>query len=155
MGIDIYTDGSCDTRHRIGGWASMIFVNGEKIILKGMLLDTTHQRMELTAVIESLNYLVVNKLDKNTVNIYSDSQYVVTLANRKERMRTSDFLTKKNQPVRNEDLVRKIFDLLEKVSLNFVKVKSHQKINGEQNINRDVDKLARQIVRQKVSLLIE
>ena len=28
--IDIYTDGSCNPQYKIGGWAALIFNNGEK-----------------------------------------------------------------------------------------------------------------------------
>ena len=34
---EVYTDGSCHTQLCIGGWAVIIFVNGDKITLSGSL----------------------------------------------------------------------------------------------------------------------
>mgnify|MGYP000595242266 CR=1 FL=1 len=37
MQIQIFTDGSCHTQQRIGGWAAIIFLEDEKIELKGFI----------------------------------------------------------------------------------------------------------------------
>ena len=41
----------------MGAWAAVILVENEKKILTGIAENTTHQRMEITAVIEALNYV--------------------------------------------------------------------------------------------------
>ena len=51
--IIIYTDGSCNPEYKIGAWAVVLFVEDEKIVLSGTAEQTTHQRMELTAVIRA------------------------------------------------------------------------------------------------------
>ena len=38
MQIQIFTDGSCHTQQRIGGWAAIIFLEDEKIELKGVAI---------------------------------------------------------------------------------------------------------------------
>jgi len=143
----IYTDGSCHSILKIGGWASAIFVGEEKIILKGMVKDTTHQRMELLAVIESLSYVRANFQRQGRTVIYTDSQYVVNIPIRKEKMKAAGFLTKKELPVRNDDLVKELIGFIESMEVTFNKVKAHQKGDAHQNQNHEVDVLARQIIR--------
>src|SRR5688572_13559036 len=99
--IAIYTDGSCHTQLKSGGWAAILFVEQQKIVLEGKDENTTHHRMELTAVIRSLEYLRMNKLLQEHITIYSDSQYVVGLVKRKDRLAASSFLTKKLDSIRN------------------------------------------------------
>ncbi len=56
--IIIYTDGSCNPKIGIGAWATIIFINEGKITLEGSAKDTTHQRMELIAVIEAFSHVL-------------------------------------------------------------------------------------------------
>lgn len=147
--IIIYTDGSCDPFQQIGGWAAIILYKGEKIILQGKASATSHQRMELEAVIRAIQYLETNNILSNSVTIYSDSQYVVGIAVRKEKLKRSEFRTKSNSFIPNVDLIATLIRYLDSCPIEFIKVKAHQKMEGE-NLNRTVDKLARKIVRQHI-----
>jgi ribonuclease HI len=77
----IYTDGSCDHKNK-GGWAAVIIDNKQKkTILSGFTPSSTNNRMELTAIIEALEW-VLNKYDEKTkpyvkICLYSDSRYSI------------------------------------------------------------------------------
>jgi ribonuclease HI len=148
--IAVYTDGSCNPAYRIGAWASIILNGKEKVILKGHALDTTHQRMELTAVVRSLEYLPENNPSSFPVTLYTDSQYVTGLLSRKEKLTTSGFITKKNNALPNADLIRQFFTLCLILPISIVKVKSHQKETTNEQLNGEVDKLCRKVVRELV-----
>jgi ribonuclease HI len=149
--ISIYTDGSCHTVLKTGGWASIIIVEGEKLLLKGLVPDTSHQRMELLAVIESLAYIISNKLDRYSIIVYTDSQYVKGLGERRTKLEARGFLTRKHDLIRNADLVKKIITYIKVLDVSFIKIKAHQKTTLAQDYNREVDKLARQIIRQHIA----
>jgi ribonuclease HI len=57
---EIYTDGSCHPPPRTGAWVAIIFIEREKVVLSGQVADTTHNRMELLAVMGALSYLKTN-----------------------------------------------------------------------------------------------
>jgi len=146
--ITIYTDGSCHTQLKSGGWAAILFIDQQKIVLEGKDKNTTHHRMELTAVIRSLEYLRMNDRLQEPIHIYSDSQYVVDLIKRKDRLAASNFLTNKLNSVRNVDLVKELIAFMDKPAIEFIKIKSHQKLSTTDSIlNREVDLLARQMMR--------
>ena len=146
--ITIFTDGSCHTQLKTGGWAAIIISANEKIVLQGTTLKTTHQRMELTAVLESLKYLVRKELIQEETFIYSDSQYVVDLSKRKKQLLLTNFLTKKSKPVRNTDLVKELVAFMALPSIHFIKIRSHQKLSDpESRLNREVDALSRKNMR--------
>jgi ribonuclease HI len=148
--IEIYTDGSCHTQLKSGAWASVILFNGERIVLKGEGTDTTHNRMELLAVIESIKYSD-EKQFKGQLNIYTDSQYVCHLIERKEKLKRNAFFTSKGNLLHNADLLQVLIQQIESHTISFVKVKAHQKTNTTAStINSEVDKLSRQMVREMV-----
>ncbi|SEW34798.1 ribonuclease HI [Chitinophaga sp. YR573] len=146
----IYTDGSCHTQHLNGGWAAIIFIDEEKVVLTGEATDTTHNRMELTAVIKAIQHVKEHYTAVTAIRIISDSQYVVTLADRKEKLSARSFSTKKGTDIRNADLVKLFLDLIVDPPVEFIKIKAHQKNDGELNYNIEADKLSRSIVRKQL-----
>ena len=153
MQIQIYTDGSCHTQQRIGGWAAIILGEEKNIELKGFVKDTTHNAMEILAVLKALDFLEKNAsaTTYTKIEIVSDSQYVVRILERKEKLKANNFLTKKNNPIRNVELVKKLINRIETLPLIFTKIKAHQKATNKINYNRVVDKLAREQVRKNCS----
>ena len=146
--ITVYTDGSCNPAHRIGGWAAIVLIDNQKIILKGKDVNTTHQRMELMAVLNAFDYLQQNQLLDRPVNICADSQYVIDIRKRRRGLEANNFLTKKGHPIRNDDLVQRLIHYLDSTETEFTKIAAHQKIAEIENFNREADKLARGIIRE-------
>ena len=106
--------------------------------------------MEILAVIKAINYVDKRNLQNCKMEIYSDSQYVVKLLERKEKLKQKKFITNKGTPIQNSDLVQLLITQIETHDLDFIKVKAHQK-NGDE-VNREVDIIVRQLVRKKVAL---
>lgn len=71
----VYTDGSYQNCIKSGGYAAII-VKDNKIIKKLYqgYKDTTNNRMELMAVLATLQYFE----EPQDLEIYSDSQYVIS-----------------------------------------------------------------------------
>ncbi len=97
--IDIYTDGSCNPHKEAGGWAAIILMNGEEIPLSGSVKTISHNAMELLAVIKAFEYIDEKKLHDYEISVYSDSQYVVNIIDRKEKLIKNNFLTKKGTEI--------------------------------------------------------
>lgn len=155
--IDIYTDGSCHTIHGIGAWAAIILAGHKKIQIKGEAQNTTHNRMELLAVIKAISFAVENYKDA-ALAIYTDSQYVYRIPERKEKLIKNHFHTKKGTPIQNSDLVQVLISQLESCAVQFIKIKAHQQhVTAVPDIhdsyNSVVDKLVRRMVRDAVKLV--
>jgi ribonuclease HI len=157
MQILIYTDGSCHTQLLIGGWAAILFIGQEKVVLTGTETGTTHNRMELLAVIKAIEYVIANCNQPTPINIISDSQYVIGLDARKEKLSANNFTTKAGNETRNTDLVKQLLYLSVSVPVSFTKIKAHQKKqeDGAVNYNTEVDHLARKLVRDAVAVLTD
>ncbi len=76
-GVAVISDGSCWTGDKIGGWAYVaIDCFGQEIVGSGSEVDTTVNRMEMTAIIEGLEF-THSELGACDILVYSDSEYVV------------------------------------------------------------------------------
>lgn len=125
--IKIYTDGSSLGNPGPGGWG-MVVVKDDKIIneLGGFEKQTTNNRMELMAVIESFRYLKNSNFSE--VEINADSSYVLLGATswvfnwEKNGWRTAN-----KKEVLNQDLWKELISLIRncKTKINWEKVKGH------------------------------
>lgn len=133
----IYTDGACKGNPGKGGWAFIILEDNKELIKNtGHQTQTTNQRMEMKAVIESLKHI---KQDESA-EIFSDSAYVVNcfLDNWMVNWKKNNWIASNKKPVANKDLWEEIDNLMQNKSITFNKVKGHS--NNE--INNKVDKMA-------------
>ena len=134
--VEIYTDGACSGNPGAGGWGAILRYGRIEKELSGGAVDTTNNRMELTAVIEALKAL---KKPCN-VTLYTDSRYVMDGVNewlpnwKLNGWRTSN----KKTPVKNVDLWQLLESLIENHKIKWIWVKGH---NGHPE-NERVDKLA-------------
>ncbi|HJD03484.1 MAG: ribonuclease HI [Mediterraneibacter sp.] len=142
MLVKIYTDGAArGNPDGPGGYGTVL----EYVDTKGQLhvkelscgyVKTTNNRMELMAVIAGLEAL--NR--PCTVEVYSDSQYVVNAFNQHwvEGWIKKNWKRGKNEPVKNVDLWKRLLAAKEPHSVTFHWVKGH---DGHPQ-NERCDKLA-------------
>jgi ribonuclease HI len=147
---EIYTDGSCHPPSRTGAWVAIIFIETEKVVLSGQVADTTHNRMELLAVMGALSYLKANHSGIRKIKIHTDSQYAIGISERKGRLEAAGYCTKKGSPIQNLDLVLGLLELSASFAIDWVKIKAHEKKGVEANHNIEADKLSRKIVRESI-----
>ena len=55
--VRIFTDGSCDTGSREGGWGYLLICGAARKTASGYEADTTNNRMELSAAVKALEAL--------------------------------------------------------------------------------------------------
>eukprot|EP01036_Dinobryon_divergens_P048828 gene48828-65475_t len=135
----VYTDGSCHTQRKIGAWVAIVFVLGKKVLLSGIERDTTNNRMELTAVIEAMDYIKKLAVEIEEVSMNTDSQYVAGLMGRQEKLTLNGFKNSTGEEMTNGELVKSFFKCLGNLTVGFVKVKAHQKKGSTENYNIEAD----------------
>lgn len=123
MHVDIYTDGSCNNRTRVGGWCGILMSGDKYKEISGAVQDTTSQRMELVAAIEALKLLKF----PCSVTLTSDSQYLVEAFNSGWLYNwwKEDFKTARGERT-NADLWRELLNLSNEHDITFVHIRGHQ-----------------------------
>ena len=105
MDVVIYTDGACKGNPGPGGWGAFLTFGEHQRELWGGEALTTNNRMELTAVIQSLSALKA----RCRVTLYTDSQYVRQgITTWIHGWRKRGWLTAARQPVKNQDLWQRL-----------------------------------------------
>ena len=103
--VKIYTDGACSGNPGPGGWGAILLAGGQEKELSGGEALTTNNRMELTAAIRALEALK----RPSAVDLYTDSQYVqLGISQWIKGWKARGWMTAGKQPVKNEDLWRRL-----------------------------------------------
>lgn len=119
--VNLYTDGACSGNPGPGGWGAILRYGSFEKELSGGEMNTTNNRMELTAVIKGLEALK----EPCRVLLTTDSKYVADAIQngwakswQKNGWRKAD-----KKPALNPDLWEKLLSLLDihEVDINWVK----------------------------------
>jgi ribonuclease HI len=138
--ITIYTDGACSGNPGKGGWGAVLLYKDHKKEISGMNKDTTNNRMELTAVIESLK----NVKKSIPLKIYTDSKYVMDgITKWIKSWKKNGWRTADKRPVKNCDLWQALDFECQKHQISWHWVKGH---SGDK-YNEIADELARQAIK--------
>jgi len=140
--VEIYTDGACSNNPGPGGWAAILNYNGHEKEIYGYEPQTTNNRMELLAIVKSLESLK----DACAVYIYTDSAYVFNAFTKHwiNKWQVNNWITYNKEPVANKDLWQRLIELGTKHRLEWHKVKGH----SDNEINNRCDKLARKAIKE-------
>ena len=131
--VSMYTDGACSgnqNEENVGGWGCILeFAGREKELWDGEV-NTTNNRMELSAPIAGLSALKEKGL---LVRIYSDSSYLVNCFQQgwhKNGVKNG-WKTSQKKPVENRELWEKLLSLMEGQTCEFYLVKGHLKLTDK------------------------
>jgi ribonuclease HI len=121
----IWTDGSCYPNPGTGGWGWCRSDGKERF---GGEKRTTNNRMEMTAILQSL----IELPDEENVLIYSDSQYCVKgLTEWHKGWKKKNWL-KKGLPMINRDLWLSIDEHVSRINVTFKWVRGHSGDKGNE-----------------------
>ncbi len=135
--VEIYTDGACRGNPGPGGWGVWMVSGPHEKELFGGELNTTNNRMELTAVITALRAL----RRPCRVILHTDSQYVQKgisewIVGWKARgWRTAD-----KKPVKNADLWQELDEATRRHDIQWRWVKGHAGHEGNERADRLANK---------------
>lgn len=134
--IEIYTDGACLGNPGRGGWGAVLLYKEHRKEISGNEMDSTNNRMEMRAVIESLKSLK----KPSEITLFTDSKYVM------DGITKWIFSWKKNgwksadkKPVKNIDLWQELDAQVARHEITWTWVKGH----SGNHFNEIADELAR------------
>ena len=134
--VELFTDGACSGNPGKGGWGAILRYNGREKELCGGEMETTNNRMELTAVIRGLEALK----EPCQVRLTSDSKYVIDAISKGwvYSWQMNGWRKADKKPALNPDLWEVLLQLTMKHELHYHWVKGH----AENPKNNRCDELA-------------
>ncbi len=140
--VDIYTDGACSGNPGPGGWGVLLRYNDNERELMGGELETTNNRMELTAAIMGLESLK----RPARVRLHTDSTYLRDgITKWIHNWKANGWKTAGKKPVKNVDLWQRLEEAIAPHDVEWHWVKGHA---GHPE-NERADMLAGLALRQK------
>ncbi len=137
--VTIYTDGACRGNPGPGGWGALLQFGAHEKTLNGSAAETTNNRMEMTAAIESLGSLKRSC----EVELYTDSQYLrLGVLEWLDGWKKRQWRTAARKPVKNRDLWEALDRQLNRHRIHWHWVKGHAGNPG----NEKADWLANQAI---------
>lgn len=125
--VHLFTDGACSGNPGPGGWAFILRhpASGKEIERSGGERETTNNRMELLAVIKGLEALK----RRTSVELFTDSTYVGKgLTDWLAKWKANGWKRRERDrwvAVKNEELWRRLDELLAKHRVKFTHVRGH------------------------------
>jgi ribonuclease HI len=150
----LFTDGSVNTRSHVGYGAYLTVSN------LGISLDSLNKRVKVRRFEHSSS----TKLELQTliwalgdiqavgrkVIIYTDSQNIVSLPGRRDRLEQNDYRSKNNKRLNHYELYQEFYRITDPLDGELVKVRGHQVLNQKNDIDRlfaVVDRASRKALR--------
>ena len=119
--IKIYCDGACSGnqfKNNIGGWGAVLIFGSIRKEISGAEKNSTNQRMEIVASIESLKAITKKEIP---ITIFSDSAYLVNCINNRwyVKWQSNGWKNSKKLKVENRNLWEELLLLLENLDVEF------------------------------------
>ena len=141
--VDIFTDGACSGNPGPGGWGAILRYKSHECELMNAELETTNNRMELTAAIEAFESLK----RPSFASVYTDSVYLRDgITKWIYRWKENGWRTAAKKPVINVDLWKRLDTAIARHKVEWHWVKGHA---GHPD-NERADTLASLAMRQKI-----
>lgn len=151
----LFTDGSVDTQTGIG-YGAYLLVAGTGLSAEELkqqvkvkrFENTTPAKLELQALLWAMDEA---QPFQKKIFIYSDSQTIYGLMDRRERLEKNDFRSKGNRLFTNAGFYREFFQKADQLNIELVKVSGHKVSSEKDDIDRLftlVDRAARNALRK-------
>ncbi len=139
--VEIYTDGACSGNPGKGGYGAILRFGKNTKEISGCAVNSTNNRMELTAVIQALRQLK----RPCRVRLFSDSSYVIKgVTEWLPSWIKRNWKNAKKNPVLNRDLWEDLLKVSRPHNVEWIWVKGH---HGQRE-NERCDELARDAIRK-------
>jgi len=152
----LFTDGSVNTKTKTGYGAYLLMSDEEyetpghhPVIHLKRFAHTSSTKLELQTLLWALENIQTCCCN---LKIYTDSQNLIRLPDRRIRLEASDYRSKKNIRLKNHLLYREFYKKTDCLNCQFIKIKGHKRSSDKDRIDHFfsyVDKASRHALRKE------
>jgi ribonuclease HI len=152
--IMLFSDGSVNTKSKTGYGACLVVSDIElslEILRNNVKIkrfgQTSSTKLELQTLLWALDAI---KNFEGRIIIYTDSQNIIRLPQKREQLESSNYYSKKNKRLNNFELYQEFYRITDKLNCEVIKVRGHQKSKEKDNIDNLftlVDRASRKALR--------
>jgi len=148
--IKLFTDASVNPQIKVGFGAFLIVDenNNYNRVEVQQFTDTSSSKIELETLLFALK---IAKIKTSIIEVYTDSQSVISLLERRVKLEKNKFVTGKGTLLKNYELYQEFYQLIDELNCKFIKVKGHKKSKEKDDVDRIftlVDRASRKALRE-------
>jgi ribonuclease HI len=154
----LFTDGSVHVQSKIGYGACLLTsekeLNSEnlkKCVRTKRFENTSSTKLELQTLLWAFSEI---EKGENKVVVFTDSQNITQLVDRRHRLEENNFCSKSGKPLKNADLYIQFYEMFDALHCEIVKVQGHQPSRIKNEIEKVftlVDRASRKALRNSFS----
>jgi ribonuclease HI len=161
--VQLFTDGSVNTQFKVG-YGAYLVVSAPNTCAETLkdsvkikrFTHTSSTKLELQTLMWALrDIMILADTNDITLTIYSDSQNIIALPQRRERLEQNNYYSSKGKQLHNTELYQEFYQLSALLKFKLVKVVGHQPTSQKDDIARLftlVDRASRQALRAEFNL---
>ncbi|MFA6138072.1 MAG: RNase H family protein [Sulfurimonas sp.] len=153
----LFTDGSVNPKTKIG-YGSYFVIDEDKLsgnlqadaIKTKRFENTSSTQLELETLLWAFSEI---DLENCKIIIYTDCQNIIGLKDRREGFEKNNYISATNKLLKNHELYKEFYKIIDKTESQFIKVKGHMKKSAKDEIDTIftlVDKASRAALREKM-----
>ncbi len=150
----LFTDGSVSNQSKVG-YGAYLLVTESGLSLPELKSQVKVQRFEQTSSskleLQTLLWALADILPIDcSLTVYTDSQNIISLPGRRDRLEQNDYRAKNGRRLNNYQLYREFYRLSDQLNCQLVKVRGHLPAKQKEEVDRLfslVDKASRTALR--------
>jgi ribonuclease HI len=153
MKLLLFTDGSVNTKLRVGYGAYLAFSEGQQSLTDHIKLkrfeDTSSSKMELQTLLWALS-----EISAPEVISYTDSQNIVGLNSRRKKLEENDYYTSNGKRLKNQELYKQFYQFTDNLNITLTQIKGHTPAGRKSNLDMIfslVDRASRKALRAYIA----
>ena len=136
----LFTDGSVNTKLKFG-YGAFLAVNDTGMSDAELMRQVKIKRFENTSStkleMQSLLWALTELKDfAGKIILFSDSQNIIGLPGRRERLEKNNYYSKQNKRIANWELYQAFYQLIDSLNIELIKIEGHKKTSTKDNIDR-------------------
>jgi len=158
--LQVFTDGSVNTQLKVGYGAYFVVsdpsatVDSFKDTVKVKRFEqTSSTKLELQTFLWAVSETIALANESDiALTVYTDSQNIIGLPGRRDRLEQSNYLSSKNKRLNNSELYQDFYQLTDGLTYELVKVIGHQASSKKGKVDKLfglVDQASRQALREE------
>ena len=154
--LKLFTDGSVDPQSNIGyGAYLMVAENGLSLdflrcrVKVRRFENTSSTKLELQTLLWAM---ADAEILGRRVRVYTDSQNIIGLLGRRDRLEQNRYQSKENKRIRNHELYQEFYRTMDQMNMRMVKVSGHKRSRQKDETDRLftlVDRASRKALRKE------
>ena len=153
----LFTDGSVNPQSNIG-YGAFLVVPEKGLSLESLKMSVKVRRFEHTSStkleLQTLLWALSNVQELGCrVIVYTDSQNIIGLPGRRDRLEKNNYRSKKNRRIKNYKLYQNFYRITDQLDCEFVKVRGHKVSNQKDEMDKLftlVDRASRNALRRDI-----